>query len=385
MKLRYTSNIVDSEEIEIFNQGEMEYVRNKFLQFNRDGVPGEKSYYDRVDDKSIVIHPGQVEEAIHRASIPGRISLEELRFWSYVPDPHEHFGGTSIAGDSSKSLGGRNTNKNLEVIKNKYQRETQDSYLDVVVFEIPMQCESSPDTLCDLPSHGIGSIVDDRSDENIGIPHPTLKLCNETTGRLVINDEIFEGYHTNLHIPPSGYIMKDRITDPRAHKIPSFPSQNSQFEILIANCDTHVYGTGRNIELSGEILFESDSSLQAAAVTSAEEMHVKDDRSHKSKLYRYHIGTKHQIDNYGKNQFDLIAKLKLVGLGLFVCLFFSLASCKIHWGTRTDYLLARRNISRRRRSNRNNRYLDDPSSSSNSSSEENSILDSDDEYEDEEA
>jgi hypothetical protein len=333
----------------------MEYVRSKLLLYNHEGAAGEKSPHQQFEEKTIVIYPGRVEEAIHAVSVPGKISLEELRFWAYVPDPHDYYDSENTIRDNSADAEMSEEhnptdhtenilNSDAEDQKKQHRRETQDAYLDIVVFEIPVHC-SSGTTPCDLPSYGIGAIVDDHPEGSI--PQPYLTLCNATTGRLNLHTDTFRGYHTALHIPPTGYLMKDRITDPEAHKIPSFPSKDSQYEILIANCDTHVYGTGRNIELSGEIVFEYDPSLLTASGSeeSGSSQHyngANDSPSH------YHIGTRHQQEEYGEIiVIDPMSLLKLVGVGLFICVFFTLASFRIHRGTREDYFMTRMNERRR--------------------------------------
>ena len=341
----------------------MEYLRNKIVSSTR----FETSPHENAEEKTITIHPGQVEEATHMITIPGRISLEELRFWAYVPDPHDYYDSQNdkIHNSSNETKAIENTE---DQPKPNHHRKTKDSYLDIVIFEFPVDCSPSKSQPCDLPSYGIGAITDDDHLEG-GIPHPHLSLCNETTGRLIIHDESFQGYHTTLHIPPSGYLMQDRITDPIAHRIPSFPSMDTQFEILFANCDTHAYEIGRNIELSGQILFEYDPSL-----SSGKSQDQGSTLLNNYKLFggandsptHYHIGTNHQEEEYGENfLIDGMSQLKLLMVGLAVCVFFSLSACRIRRGTRSDYFMTRRN-ERERNANRSNssnndrnRYSDD--------------------------
>ena len=341
----------------------MEYARNKLFRYNHEIAAGENIPHQHFDEKSIVIYPGQVEEAIHAVSVPGKISLAELRFWAYVPDPENIVRDNSADAEMSEEHHPTDQTESIfdgdvQDQKKQHQRETQDAYLDIVVFEIPVHC-SSGTTLCDLPSYGIGAIVDDHPEGSI--PQPYLTLCNATTGRLNLHAETFRGYHTALHIPPTGYLMKDRITDPGAHKIPSFPSKDSQYEILIANCDTHVYGTGRNIELSGEIVFEYDPSLLIASGSEESRLSQHYNGANDSPSH-YHIGTRHQQQEYGEDiVMDPMSLLKLVVVGFFICVFFTLASFRIHRGTRADYFLARMN---ERRSSNNNSSSSSSSSSS---------------------
>jgi len=333
----------------------MEYVRSKIFRSttNRgDTDDGQQNSHAYFEGKPITIHPGQVEQATHAVTFPGLISLEELRFWAYVPDPHEY---QKWNNDDNVELSEMKPNHipttdpfQTDTIKQqhqqnkKQQRKINDSYLDIVVFEIPIHCSPGSKRPCDLPSHGIGSIIED-DNAGVGKPKRYLSLCNETSGRLHIDPDIFQGYRTALHIPPSGYLMKDRITNPMAHKIPSFPSEDSQYEVLIANCDQAVYGTGRNMELSGQILFEVNPFFGAVSSANGGRHSLsKDSSSH------YHIGTNQQVKEYGESiVLDLASELKLLGMALSICLFFSLASFRVRRGTRSDYFTEQLNERRR--------------------------------------
>lgn len=340
----------------------MDYLRNKLISSGGSNA-GDSNPHEHGGKKAIIIAPGQVEEATHETAVPGRISLEELRFLAYVPDPHDYFesynnGSNDVNEDNEieEDYDPLDYSNETNVYENEHtddestphhRRAIQDAYVDIVVFEFPSHCSAASNTPCDLPSYGIGAIVDKIDHTGGGIPHPHLSLCNETTGRLIVNRESFVGYHTTLHIPPSGYLMKDRITDPLAFKIPAFPSKNTRYEMLFANCDTHAYGTGRNVELSGQILFEVDASLatgysQEHGSSSYDNFKyyggASDSPSH------YHIGTMHQQENYGENIFmDGTSLLKLILVGFSVCIFFSMATCRIRRGTRSDYFLNRLN------------------------------------------
>jgi hypothetical protein len=70
----------------------------------------------------------------------------------------------------------------------------------------------------------------------------------------------------------------------------------------------------------------------------------KDSPSH------YHIGTHHQEEEYGGAiLINALSQVKLVALGLSICLFFSLMTFRIHRGTRADYFMQR--IARQRQLN----------------------------------
>ena len=312
----------------------MDYIRNRLFHANRDG-----NKHDGFEEQAIVIHPGQVEEATHIVSIPGTISLAELRFWAYVPDPHDYNSEMIAnnnndsdrlppASESAPSSAAENdqpkfdSSSNQSLSQQQQHRQINDSYIDIAVFEIPVQCSSQ--ISCDLTNYGIGKI-----EYFDGIKF--LSLCDDATGRLLIDEEKFHGYRTEKHIPPSGILMKDRITDPKASTIPSFPSRDTKYEVLIANCDKHAYGTGRNIELSGQVMFDSDPWFGGSGQGSS------------SLSSHHHVGTQHQQELYGGPPLDAISQIKLISIGLSIFVFFALFSLRIHYGTRADYFTARVN------------------------------------------
>ncbi|VEU35276.1 unnamed protein product [Pseudo-nitzschia multistriata] len=340
----------------------MDYVRKQFYRSKRE-PGGDNDYYDdhdQVEERAIVIHPGQVEEATHIISFPGRISLEELRFWAYVPNLHENtFEPTGYTNNNIKLADGpsslQNTQAKTEQKQKERRRQTNNSYVDIAVIEIPLECRSGQQPPCDLTSKGIGKI-EHRDDTSF------LSLCDETTGRLLIDHEVFRGYHTVLHIPPTGMMMKDRIIDPKAKSIPSFPSQDSKYDVLIANCDQQAYGTGRNIGLSGQIIFESDPLLEKVICGDENKNSEQGTRfwsttpdSSRAEHYYNHVGTKHQQEEYGGVPLDSVSQMRLLAMGLSICFIFSLLSLRIHNGTRADYFTARLN--------RRNRILENLSGS----------------------
>ncbi len=344
----------------------MEYVRKKLV------TSSERSANNNSAGKAIVIRPGEVEEASHTITVPGKISLEELRFAAYLPDPHiyseNHKDEKSDVSDlPHHPMSALNTTNPIQSAELQtiphHGPEIHDAYVDIVIFEFPIQCFPNSGKSCDLPSYGIGAIVDNEDRFGFGIPHPHLSLCNETTGRLILDEEKFEGYHTTLHIPPQGYIMKDRITDPQAHRIPAFPSKDTQFEIFFANCDTHAYGTGRNIELSGQILFEYDPSLATESlIEQGSSAHNYFGGTNDSPTH-FHIGTNQQQDEYGENfLMDASSQLKLVMVALSVCLFFTILTCRIRLGTRADYYRERM-IQQRQQRNTSDTNIDNDDNS----------------------
>eukprot|EP00536_Pseudo-nitzschia_multiseries_P014511 jgi/Psemu1/38982/gm1.38982_g len=334
----------------------MEYIRNQLFRV-KESINSIREDYLSLKERAIVINPGQVEEVTHSVSLPGIVSLEELRFWAYVPDPHENHHELNTDGYNRSKRESAQDPRQLPNDPSEVQhqpqlehskRKSNFSYIDIAVLEISTHCPSGLHPSCDLPSYGIGKVlqIDDTK---------RLFLCDETNGRLLIDHDIFRGYHTELHIPPSGMLMKDRITDPRAGNIPSFPSQDTKYEVLIANCDQQAYGTGRNVGLSGQVVFESDPWLEKAIDDMGNNQKWKDSQWTSSHSLRHHayydrIGTYHQQEEYGGPPLDAVSQMKLLTMGLSICVLLSLFSLRIHNGTRVDYFRAR--------ANRANRLLD---------------------------
>ena len=329
---------------------------------------------------AIMIRPGQVEEVIHTVPYPGTINLSTLRFWAYPADDTNHDDNdnpdvnpdliSEITGNNKSSLslssvssssGNRNDgqqqqqeqNRNLnqdqdqqhraidsfpysgeeeeeqeqhdnqnqnqehqdqQSSRRRQQHRTIDSYIDIVVFEVPKHCSSSQ--ACDLSKYGIGRI-----EENFVNGMEYLSLCDDITGRLYIEKQKFRGYKTQLYIPPAGLLMKDRILDLNAAQIPVYPSNDeSKLEIIIANCDKHAYGYGRNVELTGQVVFDADNPFFGDGHTS-------------------------------QSPLDTISQIKLITFGLSICIFFSLFSFRVRTGTRAEYILSR--VNRNRISNMN--------------------------------
>ena len=198
--------------------------------------------------------------------------------------------------------------------RRRQQHRTIHSYIDIVVFEVPKHCSSSQ--ACDLSKYGIGRI-----EENFVNGMEYLSLCDDITGRLYIEKQKFRGYKTQLYIPPAGLLMKDRILDLNAAQIPVYPSNDeSKLEIIIANCDKHAYGYGRNVELTGQVVFDADNPFFGDGHTS-------------------------------QSPLDTISQIKLITFGLSICIFFSLFSFRVRTGTRAEYILSR--VNRNRISNMN--------------------------------
>ena len=105
--------------------------------------------------------------------------------------------------------------------------------------------------------------------------------------------------------------MKDRIIDSpqggRQSQILALPSEETKFELLVANCDHQAYGQGRTVEMTGQVVFEADNPLFGDGHTSQATL-------------------------------DIVSQVKLIAFGVLVCLFFSVFSFRVRSGTRADYL-----------------------------------------------
>lgn len=200
---------------------------------------------------NIVIHPGLVEEAVHRIDYQGGIDLSELRF--------------SV--DESLS-------------------STNDSALDIAIFQVPTHCNSQK---CDLSQYGVGSLESYNGAEY-------LSLCGND-GRLQINADTFRGHHMELPVPGKGDMPLDRIMD-GAKIIAS--EKDRVYEVMLANCNRG----GRAVTLEGQVVFESFGKSA---------LHAQDD----------------------------VSGLHLILMAAAVFLLFTICSFRIHMGTRADYAYSR--------------------------------------------
>lgn len=216
----------------------MNFMRNKISR-------ARNGYQANVHNQGphLTIAPGAVEEAVHLMQFAGDINLSELTF---TAENH----GMSV-----------------------------ESFLDIVVFEVPPHCNSHN---CDLSLYGIGTLTHFNGVSFLG-------LCQ--AGRLMIDHNIFQGHHTQLMVPSEGsmpsHIAKssDRFT---------IPVQNRNYDVMIANCN----GEGRRISLSGQVVFDFQNDIAPITPKS-------------------------------------LALLTFVALS--VCLMFTLLSIKIDRGTRADW------------------------------------------------
>jgi len=196
------------------------------------------------------IHPGQVEEAVHWIQYSGEINLSELRF---------------VAGEKS--------NHNV------------DSFVDLAVFEVPMDCQGSQS--CDLSKYGIGTL------EHFG-GFAFLNMCED--GRLKIDKELFRGHHEELYVPSDGLIEEDRVPNPEI----LIAATGRNYEVMVANCNK----MGRDVTLMGQVVF----------------------------------------DSFREDSQNMVApEMKLILFALFTCLFFTFCSVRINMGTRSDYIYNRFN------------------------------------------
>jgi len=150
---------------------------------------------------SIVIPPGKAEEAVHWMEMRGDIDLSALTFRA------DHAQGDKLV----------------------------ESFLDIAIFEVPQGCTSQT---CDLTRYGVGKPRDFGS-------LPFSNLCDN--GRLIIDKEIFQGYHTQLMVPMEASMPK-RVK----HGKYVVRNKNKSYEVMIANCNEG----GRTIRISGQVFFD---------------------------------------------------------------------------------------------------------------------------------
>jgi hypothetical protein len=217
----------------------MNFMRNKLR--NRGGHRGTGRGGE--NGPHLTIPPGDVEEAVHYMQFTGEIDLSELTFTA-------ESGGTGI-----------------------------ESFLDVVVFEVPPHCTSHN---CDLSRYGIGALTHFNGMEFLG-------LCQ--AGRLIIDNNIFQGFHTQLMIPSEGPMPSNIKKNSGTFKVP-VPDKN--FNVMLANCNDN----GRPVSLTGQVVFDFEENFTP-------------------------------ITPYSLTL--------LTSVALFVCLCFSCLSIKIDRGTRADW------------------------------------------------
>jgi len=124
------------------------------------------------------------------------------------------------------------------------------STVDIVVFHVPDECARSREG-CDWTELGVGaSDVDGNlrwccSDDAVA-----LGFCqaDRQYGRLIINQEKFQGAQRVLAIPASGHVER-RITDGRM----DFASEEGRHVMIISNCNDF----GRDLQVTGSYEFAS--------------------------------------------------------------------------------------------------------------------------------
>ena len=178
-----------------------------------------KSRRDNADNNGpfLDISPGDVEEAVHYMKYTGEIDLSELRF---VADHSSH--QSKEEEEEEEAAGG------------------VQSFLDIAIFEVPEYCTSQN---CDLSRFGVGEFT-----EINGMPF--LGLCKN--GRLIIDDNIFRGKHSQLMVPSQGSMPSHIKSGSATFKV---PSPNRSYDVMIANCNDH----GRHVHLTGGVVFSIDA------------------------------------------------------------------------------------------------------------------------------
>lgn len=186
----------------------MDYFRNRLTSRGANDDSREESTRNpRPERAGVIIHPGLVEEAVHRIDHQGGIDLSELRFG---------------VGESSSSISAG-----------------KDSVLDIAIFQVPAHCNSQA---CDLSQYGVGLL-----ERYNGMEY--LSLCGND-GRLQIQRDVFRGHHMEIPVPREGDLPQDRIFDGAEIIV---AERDRTYEVMLANCNK----AGRDISLSGQVVFES--------------------------------------------------------------------------------------------------------------------------------
>ena len=124
------------------------------------------------------------------------------------------------------------------------------STVDIVVFHVPDECARSREG-CDWTELGVGASDADGnlrwccSDDAVA-----LGFCkaDRQYGRLIINQNKFQGDHRVLAIPASGHIERS-ITDGRM----DFATEEGRYVMIISNCNDY----GRDLQVTGSYEFVS--------------------------------------------------------------------------------------------------------------------------------
>jgi hypothetical protein len=122
------------------------------------------------EHSKIELEPGEVEEAVSLFASPGKIDLSDLQFYA-VPYRKQ------------KDL------KNMNLLPDH-------TIVDVAVFPLPSTCD--PRGRCDITKVGVGH---KRSVGDHGYGSAFTNLCDDKTGRLIIEPDYFVGHHFSLYVP----------------------------------------------------------------------------------------------------------------------------------------------------------------------------------------
>ena len=179
------------------------------------------------DNDKIVLDPGEVEEAVSLFESPGNIDLSGLKFYA---DPY------SAA-----------RTRNINLLPNV-------TTIDIAIFALPVTCD--PRRKCDLTKIGVGH---KRQVGNHGYGSAFTTLCDDASGRLIIEPDFFVGHHLSFEIPKQGPpLMNDEIHNripPQDSRI-RIPNAGKNYEIIIANCNDN----GRTLKIRGDVLFDYDEN-----------------------------------------------------------------------------------------------------------------------------
>jgi hypothetical protein len=182
----------------------MNFYRNRVKlrgqgKFDKDSQP---------DQHEITLNPGDVHEASHWMPYKGDIDLSELTF-------------------HAEPVSAENASTSIQ------------SFLDIAVFPVQEQCTSET---CDISKYGAGKMDHFKN-------HSFVTLCDN--GRLRIDSDLFQGFHTQLMVPSLGQMPRHL-----KYKKVALPQKDQTYEVIFANCND----AGRKVQITGQAVLDYDEN-----------------------------------------------------------------------------------------------------------------------------
>jgi hypothetical protein len=210
---------------------------------------------DMLDHQKLILERGEVHEAFHWMSYKGDIDMSGLTF-------------------------------EAEPVTEEKQATSIQSFLDIVVFEVPKICTSES---CDVSKYGVGKM--DTYKNKAFVNH-----CEG--GRLSIDSSLFHGFHTQLMVPSIGPMPRHV----KQNKVP-FPNKEQTYEVVFANCNDD----GRKVLITGQTVIDYDEN---------------------------------------KTELSFVSVVFLTTVALSICLLFTFLTVRIRRGTLAEYNDQRLNTTR---------------------------------------